>query len=143
MTITAMLNILSVTFPFFALVLAGYVEAQRGWLPLAAVPGLNSFVLYFALPCMLFRFGSSTPMAQLFDPAVAVLYGLCAVAMLGIGLGLLRRRGLNWNDSAFGTMVMAFPNTGYMGLQLLLNLLGPAAVGSAIITILVDVFFTS
>jgi len=143
MTIQAMLSILSVTFPFFALVLAGYVAARRGWLPLAAIPGLNSFVLYFALPCMLFRFGSSTPMAQLFDPAVAVLYLLCAVAMLVIGLGLLRRRGLNWNDSAFGTMAVAFPNTGYMGLPLLLNLLGPAAVGSAIITILVDVFFTS
>jgi len=40
-------------------------------------------------------------------------------------------------------MAMAFPNTGYMGLPLLLNLFGPAAVGTAIVTILVDVFFTS
>jgi malonate transporter and related proteins len=26
-------------------------------LPESAIPGLNAFVLYFALPCMLFRFG--------------------------------------------------------------------------------------
>ncbi len=143
MTIAAMLNILTVTFPFFALVLAGYVAARRGWLPLAAIPGLNTFVLYFALPCMLFRFGASTPMAQLFNPSVALLYALSAVCMLCLGMWLLRRGGHSWNDSAFGTMAMAFPNTGYMGLPLLLNLFGPAAVGTAIVTILVDVFFTS
>ncbi len=138
-----MLTILTVTFPFFALVFAGYLAARRGWLPLAAIPGLNVFVLYFALPCMLFRFGASTPVAQLFNPAVALLYALSAVCMLCLGTGLLRRGGHNWNDSAFGTMAVAFPNTGYMGLPLLLNLFGPAAVGTAIVTILVDVFFTS
>ena len=62
-----MLAILLVTFPFFALVLSGYVAARRLWLPQAAIPGLNTFVLYFALPCMLYRFGSSTPIAQLLD----------------------------------------------------------------------------
>ena len=39
-----MLNILLVTFPFFALVLAGFVAARRGMLPLDAIPGLNGFV---------------------------------------------------------------------------------------------------
>ena len=77
-----MLNILSVTLPFFALVFAGYLAARRGWLPLAAIPGLNAFVLYFALPCMLFRFGASTPIAQLFNPSVALLYALSAVSMV-------------------------------------------------------------
>jgi malonate transporter and related proteins len=138
-----MLTILTVTFPFFALVFAGYLAAKRGWLPLAAIPGLNIFVLYFALPCMLFRFGASTPMAQLFNPSVAVLYAISAVCMVSLGMWLLRRSGQSWNDAAFGTMSVAFPNTGYMGLPLLLNLFGPAAVGTAIVTILVDVFFTS
>jgi len=143
MTISPMLTILTVTFPFFALVFAGYLAARRGWLPLAAIPGLNIFVLYFALPCMLFRFGASTPMAQLFNPSVAVLYAISAVCMVSLGMWLLRCCGYSWNDSAFGTMAVAFPNTGYMGLPLLLNLFGPAAVGTAIVTILVDVFFTS
>ena len=142
-TICPMLTILTLTFPFFALVFAGYVAAKRGWLPLVSIPGLNVFLLYFALPCMLFRFGASTPMAQLFNPSVAVLYALCAVCMVSLGMWLLRRCGLSWNDAAFGTMAVAFPNTGYLGLPLLLSLFGPAAVGTAIVTILVDVFFTS
>ena len=40
-------------------------------------------------------------------------------------------------------MAVAFPNTGYMGLPLLLSLFGAAAVGPAIVTIVVDLFFTS
>ena len=54
--------ILAVTFPFFALVLLGYLAVLRGYLPESAIPGLNGFVLFFALPCMLFRFGASMPM---------------------------------------------------------------------------------
>ena len=48
-----MLSVLLITFPFFALVLCGYLAARRGVLPQPAIPGLNAFVLYFALPCML------------------------------------------------------------------------------------------
>ncbi len=65
-----MLEILRVTFPFFALVLCGYAAARLRLLPLEAIPGLNGFVLFFALPCMLFRFGSGTPLAQLLDAGV-------------------------------------------------------------------------
>ena len=52
-TMCAVLSILLVTFPFFALVLCGYIATRRAFLPQAAIPGLNTFVLYFALPCML------------------------------------------------------------------------------------------
>jgi predicted permease len=47
------LSILAITFPFFALVLAGYLAARRRMLPFEAIGGLNTFVLFFALPCML------------------------------------------------------------------------------------------
>jgi len=57
-----MQTILAVTVPFFALVLCGYLAARQRVLPESAIPGLNAFVLYFALPCMLFRFGMNTPL---------------------------------------------------------------------------------
>ena len=62
--------ILSVTIPFFALVLCGYLAAHRHVLPESAIPGLNTFVLYFALPSLLFRFGSGTPIFDLLNPVV-------------------------------------------------------------------------
>ena len=62
-------SILAVTIPFFAIVFAGYMAARYRKLPEDATPGLNAFVLYAALPCMLFRFGMSTPVAQVLTPA--------------------------------------------------------------------------
>jgi predicted permease len=138
-----LLSILIVTFPFFALVLCGYVAARKELLPHAAIPGLNTFVLYFALPCMLYRFGAQTPIAELLDPATFFVYLLCAMLMVALTVAGTRRGHRSWNDAAFGALVAAFPNTGFMGVPLLVALLGPRAAGPAIVTILVDLVITS
>ena len=138
-----MLSILGVTFPFFALVLAGYVAAKRGWLPLDAIPGLNGFVLYFALPCMLFRFGANTPIAQLLDAGAFFMYLFCALVMVAFVVAISLNKRFGWNDAAFGALVGAFPNTGFMGVPLLVALLGSAAAGPAIVTIVIDMVITT
>jgi malonate transporter len=137
------LSILLVTFPFFALVLAGYVAARRRMLPLEAIPGLNGFVLYFALPCMLYRFGANTPIEQLLDGSLGAVYLLCAMLMVGLTIWLTRKGRIGWNDASFGALVAAFPNTGFMGVPLLVALLGAQAAGPAIVTIMVDMVITS
>jgi malonate transporter and related proteins len=137
------LDILLTTVPFFALVLGGYVATRLGWLPLASIPGLNTFVLYFALPCLLFRFGATSAVMQYVHPGVVAVYLASGVIIVLITVAVSRRRRLSWNDAAFGALVAAFPNTGYMGVPLLLALLGPQAPGPAIVTILIDLLFTS
>ena len=138
-----MLQILLVTFPFFALVLCGYIAARRRMLPLDGIPVLNGFVLFFALPCMLFRFGSSTPLAQLLDAGAFLVYLFCAMVMVGLTVASSLGPRIGWNDAAFGALVAAFPNTGFMGVPLLVALLGPKAAGPAIVTIVVDLVITS
>jgi predicted permease len=137
------LAILTLTFPFFALVACGYLAARFGLLALSAIPGLNSFVLFFALPCMLYRFGASAPVAQLFDPGVALTYLLCGLLMVALCLALTRRGAMGWNDAAFGALVAAFPNTGFMGVPLLVALLGQAAATPVIVSLLVDMVLTT
>ncbi|MGE0099502.1 MAG: AEC family transporter [Hydrogenophaga sp.] len=138
-----MLQILLVTFPFFALVLAGFVAARRRMLPLEAIPGLNGFVLFFALPCMLYRFGSTTPIATLLDPSVIGVYLLCALVMVAFTIAITMNARIRWNDASLGALVAAFPNTGFMGVPLLAALLGPQAVGIVILTMLIDMVVTS
>ena len=138
-----MLSVLLITFPFFALVLCGYLAARTRLLPQLAIPGLNSFVLYFALPCLLYRFGARTPIAQLLDPAAAGVYLLCALLMVAGTVLATRGPRMGWNDAAFGALVAAFPNTGFMGVPLLVALLGTAAAGPAILTIAIDMVITS
>lgn len=138
-----MLAVLAVTFPFFALVLAGYLAARRRMLPLEAIGGLNTFVLFFALPCMLYRFGASTPIAQLLDPAAIATWLVCALLMVAGTVKSSMNARIRWNDASFGALVAAFPNTGFMGVHLLVALLGAAAAGPAILTILIDLVVTS
>ena len=138
-----MLQILLITFPFFALVLCGYVAARRRWLPLDAIAGLNGFVLFFALPCMLYRFGSTTPLVQLLDGGVFFTWTLCALITVGFTVALSLNPRIGWNDAAFGALVAAFPNTGFMGVPLLVALLGPRAAGPVILTMLIDMVLTT
>lgn len=137
-----MLSVLLITFPFFALVACGFIATWRGVLPQAAIPGLNAFVLYFALPCMLYRFGAQTPIHQLLDTNVTAVYLLCAVLMVGVTVALTRKR-MGWNDAAFGALVAAFPNTGFMGVPMLVALLGAQSAGPVIVTMAIDMVITT
>ena len=138
-----MLDVLRVTFPFFALVLCGYWAARRQMLPFEAIPGLNGFVLFFALPCMLFQFGAKTPIAQLLDASAFFMYLFCALVMVAFVVAITLNKRFGWNDAAFGALVGAFPNTGFMGVPLLVALLGTAAAGPAIVTIVIDMVITT
>ena len=140
--------ILAVTVPFFALVLCGYLATRRGLLPQAAIPGLNAYVLFFALPCLLFKFVAIMPFTKLIDPTLMAIYVLCAMLMVFVTIAATLksvddRYGIDLKNSAFGALVAAFPNTGFMGVPLLVALLGDAAAGPVIGTVLIDLVLTS
>ena len=116
--------IFAVTVPFFALVLCGWLAAWRGVLPDSAIPGLNAFVLYFALPCMLFRFGLSTPLLELLNPTLLLVYLPCSLLMVFGTIAFTLGERVNLKDASFGALVASFPNTGFMGVPLLVALVG-------------------
>jgi predicted permease len=135
--------ILAVTLPFFALVLMGYLAADRRVLPESAIAGLNAFVLYFALPAMLFRFGMTTPIGQLLNPVVLLVSLLASLGIVAFTLAVTLSPRVQLKDAAFGALVAAFPNTGFMGVPLLTSLLDKAAAGPVISAMLTDLFVTS
>ena len=120
-------------------------------MPLEAIPGLNGFVLFFALPCMLYRFCSTTPLAQLLDGGVFAVWGVCGLVLVPVVVAFsrnlhgARRVGprMGWNDAAFGALVAAFPNTGFIGVPLVVALLGAQGAGPVIITLIFDLVVTS
>ena len=138
-----MQSILAVTVPFFALVLCGYLAARFHVLPESAIPGLNTFVLYFALPCLLFRFGANTPILDLLNPSVLLVYLTSALLVVFFTVSFSLNKRVHLKDAAFGALVAAFPNTGFMGVPLLVALLGAQAAGPVISSMLADLFVTS
>ena len=131
------------TLPFFALVLCGYLAAHRRIVPESAIGGLNAFVLFFALPCLLFRFGMNTPVLELLNLSVLAVYLTAAALVVFFTISMTLSRRVGMKDAAFGALVAAFPNTGFMGVPLLVALLGPTAAGPVICTLLADMVITS
>ena len=138
-----MLAILNITFPLFALVACGYLAVRRGVVPHGAVAGICRYVVYFGLSAMLFRFGSATPIARLLDPKLLALYAGSGVFMALAIIHLSRSARIGIEDAAFGALVTTFPNSGFMGIPLILALLGEQAIGSAVLALTVDVVLIS
>ena len=81
---------------------------------------------------MLYRFGSTTPIAQLLDASVFGVYLLCALVMVAFAVGMSLNDRIRWNDASLGALVAAFPNTGFMGVPLLAALIGPICSASVL-----------
>jgi len=133
-----MQTILAITVPFFALILAGYVAARREWVPTAAVPAFNGFLLFFAVPAMLFRFASTTPFDEIANGRLFVAWTAAGVLVLLAVVWIGRRAGLGLRDAAFFGLAGGVGNLGYLGVPLLVALLGPRAAAPTIVAIVAD-----
>lgn len=138
-----MFRVLGVTFPFFALIAAGYVSVVRRWLPVETVRALNGFVLYVALPCMLFKFSAGLDLATLWGQPFLPIYGLVGVTLFAILLVVGRLARIAWKDLSFVALVGVFPNTGFMGVPLVVSMLGTRAATPAVAIVLFDMVVTS
>lgn len=144
-TLASVASIATITAPFFGLVLCGWLAARAGVLPVSAIPGLNAFTLFFALPALLFRLGASGTLLHGLSGVAIVVYAAAALSMLAV-VWRFERAPANPADplnAAFAALTVAFPNSGFMGLPLLMSLLGATAAGPIACTLLVDVFITS
>ena len=136
-----MLAILNVTAPFFALIACGYGAAWYRLLPENAVPALNTFVLYFALPCMMFRFTLETPFAQIFSAHVFLAYmvaGLLTFAIFMCAYRVASRVPLH--QGAYPALAVAWSNWGYMGFALIPAFLGKEALPIIVAAGMADLF---
>jgi malonate transporter len=134
-----MQTIFGVTVPFFALVWFGYVAARRGWVPTDAVPAFNGFLLFFAVPAMLFRFAANTPFPEIANGRYFLAWGLSGILIVGVvALAMWRLSGQRLRDAAFYGLSAAVANAGFMGVPLLVALLGARAAAPTILAIVAD-----
>lgn len=137
-----MQDILGVTIPYFALVLTGFLAADRRLLPSSAAAGLHGFCLYFALPCLLFRFALETPLRRLLDPSMILVCAAASLVTVAFTVQVTRSRRLRMPDAAFGALAAAVPNSAFLGVPLMVALAGPAAIGPLAGMLLVDTWVT-
>jgi hypothetical protein len=138
-----MLPVFLQTLPFFVLIGLGFGAAQRGFFSPQATAALTKFVFYFALSAMLFRFSARLDLAVVYDGHLVLAYlaGTTAIYLLGFGVALLRRRGIE--EAAVEGQCAAIGNTGFLGIPMLTTIFGEAAIGPVMLALAVDLIVFS
>ena len=131
-----MFEIFLKTLPFFALIALGSLALHLRLLSDLAAAALTRFVFYFALSAMLFKLAVSLPLAQIFDPALISCYLVATGGLYGLQFLLSRLRGAPLAEAAIEAQCACIGNTGFLGVPMLAQLLGPAS-GATVLTALV------
>lgn len=116
-----------IVLPVFALIVAGWLTQRLGVLGPHATVELNRFVVYLALPALLFEVVANAHWRDLWQPGFIVAYGIaCAVTFALAFVPRLRGPQPLANGTIDG-LGASYSNTGYLGFPLVLAALGTAA----------------
>ncbi|MFV0408307.1 MAG: AEC family transporter [Paracoccus sp. (in: a-proteobacteria)] len=133
-----MLDIFIKTLPFFALIGLGWLAARTRIFPPEGAAWLTRFVFYFALSAMLFRFAATLDIGEIWDPAFAAAYLTGTLALWALGMSIGRARRLGWAEAAMEAHCYVIGNTGFLGVPMLIVLLGEAAAGPVLLILIID-----
>lgn len=139
-----MLAIFLKTLPFFALIGLGWWAGRIRFFPDVATEWLTRFVFFFALSAMLFRFAAELPLAEIFDLNFALAYLLASVAVYALVFTVAKLRRITTPEAAIEAQCGVSGNTGFLGVPLMIALLGPMAAGPMLMVLTIDmVVFSS
>ncbi|WP_250492958.1 AEC family transporter [Caballeronia sp. GAWG1-1] len=129
----------TIILPVFGLIFAGYACRKLNKLGPAAASELNRFVVYLALPALLFDTMSRTPWSMLDQPAFIAVFGIgsAVVFVLTLIARLMRARPLA--DASIDGLNAAYANTGFVGLPLCLLAFGKESLAPAVIATIITV----
>ena len=133
-----MLSTLEILIPIFALILAGFVCRRRAVLGPTAASELNRFVVWLALPALLFDTMAHATWQQLDQPAFIATFWIAGAGVVVLILALRMAGGLHLADASIDAIAAAYPNTGYIGFPLCLIAFGSSSLTpTTIATILI------
>jgi malonate transporter and related proteins len=119
---------LHIVFPVFALVIGGFVTRRRGLLGPAAASELNRFVVWLALPALMFDVLWHTTRVQIDQPGFLVAFSLALMVPFALICVIQVMRGKRLVDGAIDALAAAYPNTAYMGIPLAAAMFGPSGL---------------
>lgn len=138
-----MWDIFQKTLPFFALIGLGYWAARVKFFSEEATAYLTRFVFYFALSAMLFRFSANLSLGEFLnrDFMLAYLFAGISVYLLATAVALWRRRGMA--EAAVEAQCAVIGNVGFLGIPMLVLLLGENVIGPLMVVLAIDLIVFS
>jgi malonate transporter and related proteins len=133
-----MLSTLEILLPVFGLIFAGFACRRRDLLGQGAASELNRFVVWLALPALLFDTMVHATWRQLDQPAFVATFSLSCAGVFVVILAARLLSGRPLADASIDAIAGSYPNTGYIGFPLCLIAFGPSSLTpTTIATILV------
>lgn len=129
--------IVNVVLPIFGLILAGYVCRRSGRLGETASNELSRFVVWLALPALLFNVTATASWEQLWQPGfIASVCAGCAL-VFAVTVALRVRKSGRLVDASIDGLSAAYANTGFLGIPLCALVFGDAGLMPAIVATLI------
>ncbi|MDP5085920.1 MAG: AEC family transporter [Yoonia sp.] len=126
------------TLPFFMLIALGYGSGRTKFFSPEATAYLTKFVFYFALSAMLFRFSSNLSLAEILDWQFVLAYLSATTVVYILATVVALRRKLPVTEAAVEAQCAVIGNVGFLGIPMLVLLLGEGAVGPVMLVLAVD-----
>lgn len=133
-----MLDIFLQTLPFFMLIALGYGSARTRFFSEEATAYLTKFVFYFALSAMLFRFSANLPLDAILDWQFVLAYLSASAVVYVIATYVALRRMAPLTEAAVEAQCAVIGNVGFLGIPMLVLLLGEPAIGPVMMVLAVD-----
>lgn len=134
-----MLTTLIVVLPVFALIFSGWGAFRLKLLGPHAITELNRFVVYLALPALLFDVMANTHGGDLWQPGYIATFLLSSIFAFVLPF-IIRLRGRQpLADTALDGLNAAYPNGGYMGIPLSVIAFGPGILSATTIAMIITV----
>lgn len=138
-----MLEIFLKTLPFFAVISLGYGAGRTGFFTPQATAYLTKFVFYFALSAMLFRFAANLELSAILDWQFVWAYLAGTIAVYLLATIVAMARGLRVREAAIEAQCAVIGNVGFLGIPMLVLLLGANAIGPVMMVLAVDLIVFS
>jgi malonate transporter len=123
-----MISTLLILIPIFALILAGYLGRHRGVLGIHATSEINRFVVWLALPAVLFDIMANTSWHALYQPGFFAVFFAANFLVFGLVLCLQLYARKHLVDASIEAIASAYPNVGFIGFPLLLVIFGKSSL---------------
>ncbi len=126
--------ILTITFPIFALILAGFLCARGRILDLGATDALNRFVVYLALPALLFQATARLSLAEINQPGFVLAFASGIGLTFWFAILVTGKTSRQLADRSLFGLNASYANVGFMGIPLCLASFGEASLPPLILS---------
>jgi malonate transporter and related proteins len=135
----SMLSPLIIVLPIFALIFAGWLARRTGALGPQATTELNRFVVYLALPALLFDIVAHARWTEIWQPGFIAAFSLGCLIVFVVTIAIRLRRPRHLADAAIDGLNAGYANTGFIGFPLVAMAIGREALAPTLVATILTV----